>query len=348
MMATGVEDHNRGVAADREALRQLVYGYQRTQILRAAAKLRLADHLAAGALPLTELASRADVSPAVLRRLLNRLIGCGVVARGDDDRYRLTPVGEGLREDVPGSLASLAVLSGEEYYRAWLGFDEFLRDGETPFDRVHGAPLFDWYQEHPALGERFNRRMAARVGAYAPLVVSAVDLSAARRIVDVGGGLGILLSAFLERWPQAHGVLFDLPSAVGSGEERIAAAGLSNRVESVGGDFFREVPAGGDVYILSQILHDWDDDRATTILRTIRRASRPDGRLLIVELLMPEHVDGPDPVVDVDLVMLVLTGGQERFATEYRDLLARSGWKLHRVHEGVAPGGMAVLEATPA
>lgn len=189
--------------------------------------------------------------------------------------------------------------------------------------------------------------MAARVASLATVVAGAVNLSRARQIVDVGGGTGTVLAAFLHRWPQAHGVLFDLPAAAAAGAERLAAAGLSERVEAVGGDFFRAVPTGADVYLLSQILHDWNDAQGTQVLRTIREAVAPDGRLLIIELLMPERVSGPHPVVDLDLLMLVLTGGQERTVPQYRHLLAGAGWTLTGISPGTTPGDMAVLEARP-
>lgn len=336
------------VSESREALRQLIYGYQRTQLVAIAAKLGLPDLLAAGPLLLHEIATQTTVPEAVLERMLNGLVSYGVCAQDDDGRYRLTPVGDGLRADVPGSLATLAVLSGEEYYRAWLGFEGFLADGKTPFAHAHGAPLFDWYQAHPAFGDRFHRRMAARVAAFAPGVAAAVDLATARLIVDIGGGVGILLAAFLDRWPRARGILFDLPAAAATAAERIATAGLSERVEIVSGDFFLEVPAGGDVYVLCQILHDWDDAQCRAILGNIRSAVQPEGRLLIAEMLMPERVNGPSAVVDLDLLMMALTGGRERSVSAFRVLLERAGWTLAGVHEAGTPGGLSVLVALPA
>jgi SAM-dependent methyltransferase len=342
----------RDIAAARETLRGLISGYTATQVLHAAAKLRLADHLAEGALTAAALAGRAGADADVVQRLLNGLAAMGVVVAEPGGSFRLTAVGEGMREDVPGSMATFALLSGEEYYQAWLGLDPTLpaRDARTPFQRVFGEPVFDWFARHPESGERFQQRMATRVTVYAPAVAAASDLADARRIVDIGGGHGILLAAFLRQWPGARGVLFDLPDAAAAGRDQLGRMGLGERVETVGGDFFQEgvIPAGGDVYLLSQVLHDWDDEKSLAILRHIRRAIAPDGRLLVIEMLMPDRVTGPHPAVDLDLVMLVLTGGRERTEGEYQRLLEAAGFTLAQTHEGVAPGGISVLEARPA
>jgi SAM-dependent methyltransferase len=334
----------------RAALRTLIYGYPQTQLLRAAARLRLADLLADGPRDADELATRATVGPGILRRLLNGLAAIRVVAMDEHGRYTLTSLGYGLREDAPDSLATFAIHSGEEYFRSWLGLELNPRDTRTPFERVCGEPVFDWLAQHPEASDRFHRRMATRIQAFAPAVAAACDLSQARRIVDIGGGHGVLLATFLQRWPNASGVLFDLPGAAAAGEERLAAAGLGDRVDVVGGDFFRAgaLPGGGDVYLLSQILHDWDDDRSMEILRNLRRTMDAASRLLIVEMLMPERVDGPHPAIDLDLVMLVLTGGRERTVKEYRQLLEGAGFRLDHVHAEIAPGGKSILEARPA
>jgi SAM-dependent methyltransferase len=329
------------------SLRDLINGYTWTQVLHAAARLRLADLIAAGPLTAAELAERSGADPEILRRLLNGLVAIGAVIPDGERRYALNAIGEGLREDAPGSLASFALLSGDDYYRAWLGFDPRMSDGVTPFARVFGAPVFAWYSQHPDFGERFNQRMTTRISHYAAAVASASDLSHAQCIVDVGGGHGVLLEAFLARWPQAQGVLFDLPGATARGEQRLAAAGLSERVEVVPGDFFAEVPQHGDVYILSQILHDWNDAQCLAILKNIRRAIASDGRLLIAEMLMPEPVNGPHPAVDLDLLMMVLTGGKERTENQYRDLLGEEKFVLERIFRETAPGGISVLEARP-
>jgi SAM-dependent methyltransferase len=332
---------------NRTRLRAQINGQIWTQVLRFAVRLRLADHLADDALTLSELAARTGANRDVLRRLLNGLLVLHTITLDEDDRYRLTPLGEGLREDAVGSLASYALLSGEEYARSWMGFDPAADDDVTPFARVSGAPFFDWLGQHPEVGQRFNQRMAQRISAFAAAAAATADLSTARTIIDIGGGHGVLLEAFLRRWANARGVLFDLPGAAAGGQARLVGTDLVDRVEIAAGDFFTGVTAGGDVYILSQILHDWDDARCQTILRNIRRAIAPTGRLLIIEVPLPERVEGPHPAVELDLIMLVLTGGKERTIEEYRALLEEAGFSLIRVYPEIAAGGVAVLEAEP-
>jgi hypothetical protein len=167
-----VNDKILPVPEARAALRTLIYGYSQTQLLRAAARLRLADLLADGPQDLAELATRASVDPGILRRLLNGLAAIGVVATDENGYYSLTSLGDGLREDAPDSLATFAMLSGEEYYRSWLGLDLNTHDTRTPFERVFGVPVFDWLAQHPEVGDRFNRRMATRILAFAPAVAT--------------------------------------------------------------------------------------------------------------------------------------------------------------------------------
>jgi len=271
------------------------------------------------------------------------LVAIGIVSAADGQRYTLTDVGQGMRTDVPGSLADFALLSGDEYARAWLGLDPWSTDGRTPFERVSGAPFFDWLNAHPAAGQRFNRRMATRVASYAS-AAAAIDLEHVRTIVDIGGGVGILLEAFLRQSPEVRGVLFDLPEAAAAARARFAESDLAGRVACIGGDFFTGVSAGGELYLLSQILHDWEDDQCRIILRNIRHAMAPNGRLAILEAPLPDRITGPDPAVELDLLMLVLTGGRERTVDQYHALLKAEGFALTTVQRDLAPGGIALLE----
>lgn len=343
---TDVADDGRAIAADDSLhLRSLINGYTWTQVLHAAARLGLADLLAHEALTVDGLVSRTGGNSDTLLRLLRGLITIGVVTAEDGERYALTRLGAGLRNDIPGSLADFALLSGDEYSRAWLGLDPFASDERTPFERGSGAPFFDWLSAHPEAGQRFNRRMATRVASYASAAANTVDLGDVRTIVDIGGGVGVLLEEFLRKCPQARGVLFDLPEAAAAARSRFAETDLATRVDVTNGDFFVEVTAGGDLYLLSQILHDWDDDHCRIILRNVRRAIADDGRLVILEAPLPDQVTGPHPAVELDLLMMVLTGGRERTIAEYRALLAAEGFSLTSVRPDLAPGGIALLEA---
>jgi hypothetical protein len=332
-------------AEDSRRLRSLINGYTWTFVLHAAVRLGLADLLSQEALTVAELATKTGANADTLQRLLQGLIAIGVVSADDHGQYRLTSTGEGLRTDVPGSLADFALLSGEEYTRAWLGLDPWATDDRTPFERVSGAPFFDWLNAHPEAGRRFNQRMATRVASYASAAANGVELENVTMIVDVGGGVGVLLEAFLRQTPSARGVLFDLPDAAAAAKVRFAETDLADRVECISGDFFAAVTAGGDVYLLSQILHDWEDEQCRGILRNIRRAIAAGGRLVILEAPLPDRIAGLDPAVDLDLLMMVLTGGRERTVEQYRDLLASAGFALTSVRHDLAPGGIALLEA---
>ncbi len=344
-MTEKAHDGDAATTNDAFHLRSLINGYTWTQVLHAAARLGLADLLANDALPVEELATRTGSNPDTLRRLLRGLTTIGVVTSDDGERYALTRLGQGLRSDIPGSLADFALLSGDEYARAWLGLDPLASDERTPFERISGAPFFDWLSAHPEAGQRFNRRMATRVASNVDAAANAVNLDNVTTMIDIGGGVGVLLEAFLRRSPTARGVLFDLPEAAAAARARFAETNLATRVDVVGGDFFTEVTAGGDLYLLSQVLHDWNDDQCRVILRNIRRGIARDGRLVILEAPLPDQITGPHPAVELDLLMMVLTGGRERTIVEYQALLAAEGFALREVRPDLAPGGIALLEA---
>ncbi len=333
---------------DRIRLRDLLYGFTRTQILHTAVRFGLADHLAEGPLTPDELAARVGADPDALARVLRGLAAMGVVAELEDRRHALTPFGEGLLPSAEGSLHGLASLVGAEYHAAWGRLPDAVRDGRPGFDLAFGRPLFDHLGEHPEASDRFNRWMVAATGVTAAAVVAAYDFSPFSRVVDVGGGYGALLTAVLRAFPGPSGVLFDLPAVVAEARPHLAAAGVADRCDVIGGDFFESVPAGGDAYLLSQILHDWDDERCIRILTNIRRAMAPAGRVLAVEVVLPEKVTGPSFAVDQDLMMLVVTGGRERTEADYGRLFAKAGLALRRVIPTTSPRDARIIEAGPA
>ncbi len=347
MDSIGLADSTAGkTALDRVRMRDLLYGFTRTQTLHTAVRFGLPELLAAGPLPPAALAERAGADPDALGRLLRGLAAMGVVVAGEDNRYALTAFGEGLLPGAEGSLHGLTSLVGAEYHAAWGRLPETVRDGRPGFDLAFGEPLFAYLGEHPETSERFNRWMAAATGTTAAAVVAAYDFSSFGRVVDVGGGYGALVAAVLRAFPGPSGVLFDLPAVVAKAGPHLEAAGVADRCQLVGGDFFAAVPEGGDAYLLSQILHDWDDDRCVRILTNIRRAMAPAGRVLAVEVVLPERVTGPSFAVDQDLMMLVVTGGRERTETEYGRLFAEAGLALTRVIATASTREAHVVEAT--
>jgi O-methyltransferase domain/Dimerisation domain len=319
-------------------LHGLAGGLWRTQLLSVAARLELADRLAAGPRTAAELARDTGADADALFRVLRALASLGVFSQDAEDRFGPTATSERLRPSSPGSPHSRAALYGEPWWWAAAGgLYETVMTGEPAFDRVHGAALFDWLQERPEASATFDAHMTAMTGGEAEAVVAVAELPAHGTVVDVGGGRGTLLAAILRAHPGLRGVLFDQPHVV-------AGAVLPERCEAVAGSFFAAVPAGADVYTLKDIVHDWDDERALAILRTVRAAIPARGRLLVIERALPPG-DEPAPGKLVDITMLLITGGRERTRDEYADLLSRAGFRL----ASVAPtsAGTDVLTALP-
>ena len=333
-------------AADR--LQRLLRGYLSTQAIFVAAKLGIADALASGPRRAEALAELVGADAQVLRRLLRGLVNLEVLCENEDGSFALSPLGQVLGSDHPGSLAEWAVFTGEVLYPARAGLLDAVRTGQSPFPRLFGRPFFEHLADHPALAGFFGAGMTLDVRRTAAAVARAYDFSRATRIVDVGGGHGTLIATILAAHPHLSGVLFDRAESLPRARETLTAFGVADRCTLVEGDFFTQVPAGGDVYLLSWILHDWTDEESIRILTrcasAMAQSERSEPRLLVLELLLPERVTQPSEVVDADLAMLVLTGGKERTASEYRALLAAAGLTLRQVIEPGTP--RRILEAT--
>lgn len=323
-------------------LRRKIMGYIVSQAILSVNQLRVPDLLGDGRLPLPDLATAAGADVTALRRFLRVLAAEGLFAEVSPDVFELTPMGGLLRTDVPGSLSHLAELMAHEAYQAWSAAVHSLRTGKPGFDQVYGIPYFSWLAKNADAAEQFDRAQAGLVRLrLLPLLDR--DWSGVRRVVDVGGGNGVLLATLLAKFPELTGVLFDRPHVLIGSEAVLANAGVADRVLLQGGDFFVGVPNGADVYVLSQILHDWDDDRAMVILRCCHEAMPASGRLLILEQVLPEALE-PDPAVLLDLHMLVLLGGRERTEKDWRELLGRSGFTLNDLVRGPRS---ALIVATP-
>jgi hypothetical protein len=328
------------------ALFQMITGKFVSRAVYAAARLRLADLLADGPRTAAELAASTGNHAPSLQRLLRALAGLGVLATvsGGEPRFALTPVGELLR-DTPGSLRAMTLwICDPRHDRAWDEIFHSLATGEPGFDQAYGMPVFDHFARDPDFAAIFNDAMTSLSATTHPAVVAAYDFSGLHLLVDVGGGHGSLLSGILAAHPHLSGIVYDLPQVIEGTRAALAAAGLEGRCRAEGGSFFERVPEGADGYILSFVLHDWDDERATAILRNVRQAMSPEGRVLVVEGLIPE---GDEPALSKlsDLEMLVMTsGGRERTAEEFGELFAAAGLRLTRV---VPTAGAAfVLEAS--
>ena len=315
-------------------------------VVYAAAKLGIADHLAAGPRSAVELADATRTHAPSLHRLMRTLAGLGILTERDAQRFALTRLGEALKSDAPGSArATLIAFCGPAFWHSWEEILYSLQTGKTGFEKAFGMPVFDYLSQHPEEASYFSEAMVGFHGAEPPAVARAYDFSGTKTIVDVGGATGNMLAAILSHHAAPRGVLFDRPHVVRDASALLRARGVDERVTIEPGDFFESVPAGGDVYLLSHIIHDWNEEQCLTILGHCRNVIQPDGRLLIIETVLPTG-DTPHQGKVQDMVMLVVPGGQERTEAEYASLLGKAGFRLGRVvpTESV----VSVVEALPA
>ena len=321
-----------------------------SRAIYAAAKLRIADHLAAGPRSAGEIADTVGVAPRPMYRLLRALADAGVFAQQADGRIRLNPAAELLREDGADSMWAVAIMLGEEQDRCWGDLLETLRTGEPAFERLFGRPIFDYLAARPEQARIFDAAMTGFSGRETRAILDAYDLSGVGTLADIGGGAGSKLAGILRGHPTLRGLLFDLPHVVERARPMLEAAGLSERCDVQGGDFFERAPAGADIYMLGHIIHDWDDARAGRILDNFRRAMSSGARLLLVEYVLPDvdELVGRRGVEGnwLDLHMMVAAGGLERTEAEYRRLFAAHGFRLTRVVP--TAGDVSVIEGVPA
>lgn len=312
--------------------------------LQIAAELRIADLLASRPRPCQDLAEHTETDPEALYRMMRLLASRGLFQETETGVFELTPMGDPLRSDHPASVRSVLALTGAVAPLVLGGAHHSLRTGEATFPQVTGDPIYAHMARHPEQGRLFDEAMRDLTRLVAPAVLDAYDFTGAPHIIDVGGGSGALISAILRREPAASGVVLEDPRVVDSALDEIREEGVADRCSAVGGDFFREVPAGGDLYLLKWVLHNWSDERATDILRNCRRAMREDSRLLIIESVLPSG-DDAHPGKAMDLAMLVLLGGRERTEEQFGELLAGAGLRLERVVPTRSPH--SVVEASP-
>lgn len=325
-------------------LMQMVFGKAVTQAVSVVARFKLADHMAAGPKTAAELAAAAGLNAAHLYRVLRALAGLGVLT-ADGDRFALSPVGEFLRSDVPGSLRPVATYVCDPWsWKPWGDLAGSVKTGAPVFDRMFGEGVFDYLGKHPEEAATFNEGMTGFSQQAAAATLKAYDFKPFGTIVDVGGGHGAILCAILGTAPSARGIVFDAPQVVEGAHGPIRAAGLADRCRAEGGDFFKAVPAGGDLYVLKHIIHDWNDAKATQILKSVRAAIPATGKLLLVEMVVPPGF-APHFAHVLDLEMMVVCDGKERTEQEYRELLAGAGFKLTRIVPTEGPHGL--IEAEP-
>jgi hypothetical protein len=325
---------------------ELTFATVLSRALYAVTERGVPDLLAAGPATAEEVVAKVGGHPIAMLQVLRALASVGYFSHGADGRFGLTAVGETLVTGHPTAARDMVLaLNGPAIWAALGAMPAVLETGRTGVEIALGTSFFDHLRQHPDEEAVFNRMMIAFHGAEPAAVAEAYDFSGIGTLVDVGGGLGTMLVTLLQRHPHLTGILFDAPSVVEQAQETVVAAGVEDRCQRLGGDFFASVPAGGDAYILSHIIHDWPVAECHTILRRCREAMNPGGRILIVEMVLPDGAE-PHPGKMLDVVMLAVPGGRERTADEYRELLAPAGLRVERVVPTASP--VSVVEAVPA
>ena len=288
-----------------------------------------------------EVAKKVGANPKALLRLMRNLAALGILTQDESRKFGLTPLGELLRDDNPESMKYGAIFAGEENYKATGDLLHTVRTGETAFNHLYGKGHFDWLTEHPDESSTFNKAMAQSLTRLKNPLES-YDFSGRHLIVDVGGGRGDLISSIIRANPTLKGILFDLPQGNREAPSLLKAKGVADRCQIKEGSFFDSVPEGGDVYVLSRILHDWPDDKVATILANCRKAIKEDGTLLIRDNVL---TDGDELGSQLDITMMIMTGGQERTESEWKNLIQSTGFALTKVHK--KEGQLDLIEARP-
>ena len=335
-------------AGDRERLLGLINAGWTTQVIATAVKLGLIDAMASGPASIQALAETVQAHAPSVGRLLRAMASLALCTQDAAGDFSLTPTGSLLRADRADSLCAWAELGGGRIWAQWGRLGESVRTGQSIRKLTLPEDDFSHLDDDVQAADLFNRAMVEITRSVAIDLARSVDLSAARRVVDVGGGYGQLLCSILAANPSLHGVLFDMAHATGQLASAFEAAGVAHRCELATGDFFKAVPQGADVYLLKSILHDWDDERCLAILRNCRRAMQPAARLLIVERIASDRVSASphdQAVARSDLNMMVAIGGCERTQAAYDALLEAADLRLAQVTP--LPGPYSVMAAVP-
>jgi O-methyltransferase domain len=331
-------------AAAAQLLTQLATGHIVASALQVVLRLGVPDWLARGPRTAGELARAAGVREDGLYRVLRALASVGVFAETAPRRFALTEAGQLLVSGAPGSMRDMGLwVTSPFHFRVYAELMHSVQTGQPAVEKVTGMPVFEYFPTQPELSEIFNDAMTNLSEGVVRAALDVYDFSGIGVLVDVAGGHGAVLTAILNAYPRMRGVLFDLEHVVVGAWPRIEAMGLNERCSTESGDFFKAVPAGGDAYILKHIIHDWDDDRAVTILRNIRAAmGGKRGRVILLESVL-QPGNAPDFGKVIDLEMMVMPGGRERTADEFRGLFAQAGFAMTRVVPTASP--LSIVEA---
>ncbi len=322
-MGVALTEERQAGAADTQRIRQLVTGYQAARALLAADELGLVELLEGGSKSAEELAQATGTQAPSLYRFLRALSTVDLVEEDSEGRFSLGPLASGLRD---------AARIGVESYRAWAELPFSLRTGKPAFPEVFGKPFYEYLSDDAARGARFDSALAAVSRDWAPAVLDAYDFGGFANVADIGGGRGTFLATLLKAYPGMTGVLFDMPQVVERAGPILEGAGVGGRCRCVGGSFFESVPKGADAYTLCNLVTDWDDERATAILKSCASAMPPHARVLIIDRVLPPPGDSNRRAMAfLDLFFLVLEGGSIRTSDDFTRVLAAAGLEVSSI-----------------
>jgi hypothetical protein len=325
---------------------QLCLGFIPAICLNVVAKLGVADQLAGGPKRVADLARLTNVSEDSLYRVMRAVSIFGIFKEVEARQFQQTPASDLLRADHPQSLRPFVVFFPDPlHFRCYSNLMHSVKTGETTGKVTVGKELFEYLKQSPEESETFNAAMVNLTQMFIPAVLEAYDFSGTQTLVDIGGGHGSVLASILQKYPAMKGILADIDHVVAGADAYLKNMGVADRCQTVPIDFFKSVPAGGDTYIMKNIIHDWDDERSLTILKNIRTAlgNNKQGKVLLLEIVI---APGGNPLGYLaDIEMMVLPGGRERTEHEYRELFDRAGFRLTRIVPTKGP--QSVIEAVP-
>jgi hypothetical protein len=310
---------------------QMITGFWTSCCIYIAAKLSIPDKLVEKPKTAAQLAHETQTHEPSLYRLLRALSSIGIFFQNDSNEFELTPYGQILRSDVPGSMRAYSIMNIEYHYSAWGNLMHSIQTGEIAFDHLHNETLWEFYKKAPQAGAVFNKAMAGLTDAVIRNILPAYDFSAFPTIVDIGGGNGALLIGIMKSTTKANGIVFDLDENIrDQAVLNISNNNLQDRCSFQAGSFFETIPAGASAYIMKSVLHDWDDANSIKILANTKKAMPDGSKLLIIENVIGEK-NTPHPGNFMDINMLTLTGGRERTAGEWKTLIEKAELKFSKI-----------------
>jgi SAM-dependent methyltransferase len=341
---TDIYRGDRDTFAPERRILSIAFAHVPARAVHVFASLGIADILEAGPKSAAELAKSIDADASALHRLLRFLSTIEIVEEADDGRFSVKPLGRTLRAQQRNTAIrdNVLLMGSQPYWWSLGGMPEQIKSGENAFRQICGTSFFDYLASKPEVATLFYKTMDSISRTTVPAIATSYDFSGFSRIVDVAGGRGALLIAILKRAPSVQGVLFDLPNVISSID---VDPSLVKRLETVPGNFLEVLPPNGDCYLLNRVLHNWDDATVVQILRRCRKAIKPHGRLLIIEMSPPEKKNGGNNWAALDMLMMLLLNGRERDQADFQALLSAADFALCRVVD--TKSAFCIIEALP-